>query len=172
MKTSNETKKNPGANGNLIWRTMEKLRENRQSITRKVLGELTGLPYTIVDDHTSRWIDNGRLRRISDGVYELPEAVGEPRSISVTVLPNGTHVVEMGDEELRGTVEEMDTLGRLLQGGAMRYVALGNQHQVGAVVTEAYVRNRQLSDRISDLERALRAAQAVRKQQGGDHVQS
>ncbi len=167
MTTAPVPKRDPRATGELIWRTMEKLRENRQAITRQTLQEVTGLSYTLVDDHVSRWIESGRLRRVLDGVYEFPEPFVEPRVVSVSVLSNGTHLIEMGDEQMRGTAEEMDTLGRLLQGGALRYVALGAQQQMGAVVTEATVRNRQLSDRISDLERALRAAKAERRLQGG-----
>lgn len=167
MTTEPVAKKDPGANGGLIWRTMEHLRDNRQVITRQTLKEATGLPYTIVDDHVSRWVESGRVRRVLSGVFELPPPYTEPRSVTVTVHPNGTHIVEMGDAELRGTGEEMDLLGRLLQGGAMRYVALGTQQQVGAVLTEATVRNRELADRIGELERELRAAKAERRQQGG-----
>jgi len=149
----NTTSTPPKATGQIIWDTMLALRENGQAITRQRLMELTGMKYTLVDDHTSRWIDDGRLRRVTDGVYELPEPTPEPRPVSVTDLHDGMTVIEVGDQELRVWPPEARAIGLRLVGNAMQFAQLQTQHDVGALLVQATVRNQALADRLSDLER-------------------
>lgn len=147
----------PKATGQIIWDTMLALRESGQAISRQRLMELTGLRYTLVDDHISRWIEEGRLRRVIDGVYELPEPTPEPRAVSVTDLHDGVTLIEVGDQELRLYAPEARALARQLGGYALQFAQLQTQHDMGALLAEATVRNRTLADRVSDLERELRA---------------
>lgn len=147
----------PKATGQIIWDTILALRENGQAISRQRLMELTGLRYTLVDDHISRWIEEGRLRRVVDGVYELPEPMPEPRGVSVTDLHNGQIMIECGDQVIHLWSAEIRALSRQLGGFALQLAQLQTQHDMGALLAEATVRNRAQSDRISDLERELRA---------------
>lgn len=147
----------PKATGQTIWDTILALRENGQAISRQRLMELTGLRYTIVDDHVSRWIEEGRLRRVVDGVYELPEPMPEPRASSVTDLHNNMVLIELGDQEIRAYLPEARALARQLGGFALQIAQLQTQQDVGALLAEATVRSRAQADRISDLERELRA---------------
>lgn len=142
--------------GQVIWDVIRELNQRGQSITRQRLKELTGLKYTIVDDHVSRWIEDGRLNRILDGVFEIPAPVPEPRAVSVTDLHNGTVVIELGDQELRAFLPEARALARQLGGYAAEIGQLQTKHDMAALLTEATVRNRALSNRISDLEREAR----------------
>lgn len=150
----------PKPTAQIIWDTILALRENGQAISRHRLMELTGLTYTKVDDHISRWIDEGRMRRVVDGVYELPEPMPEPRAVSVTDLHDGKTLIECGDEVMRLWPAEIRALGLRLVGSAMQFAQLQTQHDMGALLAEATVRNRALADRVSDLERAER----IRKQ--------
>ena len=50
--------------GQIIWDCIVSLREAGQAISRQRLMELTDFPYTKVDDHVSRWIEEGRMRRL------------------------------------------------------------------------------------------------------------
>lgn len=147
----------PKATGQIIWDTMLALREAGQAISRQRLMEMTGLRYTQVDDHVSRWIEEGRLRRVIDGVYELPEPMPEPRASSVTDLHNGMVLIELGDQELRAYIPEVRALARQLGGFALQFAQLQTQHDMAALLTEATVRNRALADRVSDQDRELRA---------------
>ena len=155
MSTTTTTK----ATGQIIWETILALRENGQAISRQRLMELTGLRYTLVDDHISRWIEEGRMRRVVDGVYELTEPMPEPRPVSVTDLHDGMTLIEVGDQELRVWQPEARVIGLRLVGNAMQFAQLQTQHDMSALLVEATVRNRALADRVSDLERELRNTQ-------------
>lgn len=148
----------PKETGQIIWDTMLALREAGQAISRQRLMELTGLRYTQVDDHVSRWIEIGRLRRVIDGVYEITDPMPEPRATSVTDLHDGMVLIEVGDNELRVYTPEARSLARQLGGFAMQFAQLQTQHDMSALLVEVTVRNRALADRVTDLERELRAA--------------
>ena len=147
---------NTNSTAQIIWDTIIDLRAAGQAISRTRLMELTGLVYTKVDDHVSRWIDEGRMRRVLDGVYEVVDPIPEPRAVSVTCLPDGMTLIEAGDQELRLWAREIRVLGQCLVGSAMQLGQLQTQHDVGALLVEATVRNRALSDRVADLEREQR----------------
>ena len=143
--------------GQVIWDCIVSLREAGQAISRQRLMELTDFPYTKVDDHVSRWIEEGRMRRLVDGVYEVVDPLPEPRAISVTDLHNNMVLIEIGDQELRLFTPEARALARQLGGFALQYAQLQTQNDVAALLVEATVRNRALADRISDMERAQAA---------------
>lgn len=153
MSTTTTTK----ATGQIIWETILALRENGQAISRQRLMELTSLRYTLVDDHISRWIEEGRMRRVVDGVYELTDPMPEPRAVSVTDLHNGQTMIECGDQVIHLWPTEIRALGLRLVGSAMQFAQLQTQHDMSALLVEATVRNRSLADRVSDLERELRS---------------
>lgn len=153
----NEPRTEAKRTAQIIWDTILALRENGQAISRQRIMELTGLRYTRVDDHVSRLIeDEGRLRRVVDGVYELVEPMPEPRAVSVTDLHNGQTMIECGDQVIHLWPTEIRALGLRLVGSAMQFSQLQTQHDMGALLAEATVRNRALADRVSDLERAER----------------
>lgn len=149
----------PKATGQIIWDTILALRENGQAISRQRIMEITGLRYTQVDDHVSRWIEDGRMRRVIDGVYEVVDPMPEPRAVSVTDLHNNMVLIEIGDQELRVYHPEARALARQLGGFALQFAQLQTQHDMSALLVEATVRNRALADRVSDLERELRNTQ-------------
>ncbi|WP_423459962.1 hypothetical protein [Ottowia sp. VDI28] len=147
----------PKATGQIIWDTMVGMREANQAISRNRLQEITGLKYTLIDDHVTRLIEEGRMRRVIDGVYELVDPMPEPRPVSVTHLPDGMTIIECGDGELRMWPPEVRKLGLAVVGNAMQFSQLQSQHDMAAMLTEATVRNRALADRLSDLEREYKA---------------
>lgn len=142
--------------GEVIWDTILALREAGQAISRQRLMEISNLKYTQVDDHVSRWIEEGRMRRVIDGVYELVEPTPEPRAVSVTDLHNGQTLIEVGDQELRLHTPEVRALARQLGGFALQLGQLQIQHDMGALVAEMTAQKRNLVDRISDLEREIK----------------
>lgn len=147
----------PKATGQIIWDTMLALREAGQAISRQRIMELAGLRYTQVDDHVGRWIEEGRLRRVVDGVYELVDPLPEPRAVSITDLHDGMVLIEVGDQELRLYTPETRALARQLGGFAQQLGLLQIQHDMGALLAEATARIRTQADRISDLDREVRA---------------
>lgn len=148
--------------GQIIWDTMVGLREANQAISRARLMEVTGMKYTLIDDHVSRWIEEGRLRRVVDGVYEIVDPVPEPRAVSVTYLHDGLTLIECGDQEMRLQEAEMRALGRLTVGNAMQFAQLQTQADMGAILAEVTVQKRALADRVSDLERQVKELTAIK----------
>ncbi|RUR65891.1 hypothetical protein EJP67_02330 [Variovorax guangxiensis] len=105
-------------NGALIYRTILDLAEANKVATRQVLMETLGLPYSIVDDHVKRMIEDGRLRRVMPGVFEPVLEAAEDRAISVTHLPGGGAKLEIGDLCADLTLRELRMLA-MASGGVL-----------------------------------------------------
>jgi hypothetical protein len=102
-----------------------------QAITRKTLQEVTGLTYHIVDDHVSRFVDeDGTLRRVVDGVFELVKGYDAPRPVSVTDLDDGQTIIEVGDQEMRLWPREVRKVAMRLAGEAQQLATMQLQHDV------------------------------------------
>ena len=155
MKSGCTVKTSPASTGQVIWDCILSLRDAGQAISRHRLMELTGFPYTRVDDHVSRWIEEGRMRRVVDGVYEVAPTLPEPRATSVTDLHDGLVVMECGDQEMRVYASEARALARQLGGFALQYAQQQTQSDMAALLVEATVRNRALADRVADMEREM-----------------
>lgn len=146
----------PTSTAQVVWDCILSLRDAGQAISRRRLMDLTDLPYTKIDDHVSRWIEEGRMRRVVDGVYEVAPTLPEPRATSVTDLHDGMVLIEAGDQELRLYTGEVRALARQLGGFALQYAQLQTQSDMAALLVEATVRTRALADRLNDMERELR----------------
>ena len=92
------------------------LREVDQIATRETVAELTGLKMAIVDDRLRALVDDGKLKRLLRGVYELVETWPEPRELSCTMLSTGWVKLELGDALLSLTPTEARRAARALGG--------------------------------------------------------
>lgn len=63
--------------GAAIYQAIVDLGESNKVATRQVLMETLGLPYSIIDDHVKRMIEDGRLRRVVHGVFEAVPPAAE-----------------------------------------------------------------------------------------------
>ena len=153
--------------GQIIWDTIQGLHQQGQVITRELLTELTGLKMSIVDDHVSRMIENGRLRRLRAGVFVPVAAMPEPRAVSTTDMPDGTVLLEIGDFVLHLWPREYRALAKRLVGDAVQYSNIQAGVDAGTLATELavdlMVMKREMAAKIQDLERqlAVRNAPAV-----------
>ena len=94
------------------------LRELDQIATRETVAELTGLKMGIVDDRLRALVDDGKLKRVLRGIYELVETWPEPRELSCTMLSTGWVKLELGDDLLKLTPTEARRAARALGGFA------------------------------------------------------
>jgi ribosomal protein S25 len=101
-----------------VFDAVRDLREVDQIATRETVAELTGLKMSVVDDRLRALVDDGKLKRLLRGIYELVEAFPEPRELSCTTLSNGWVKLELGDELLRLTPTEARRAARALGGFA------------------------------------------------------
>jgi hypothetical protein len=115
----------------IIWDAIQEMAALGQAITRKTLQEVTGLTYHIVDDHVSRFVDeDGTLRRVVDGVFELVKGYDAPRPVSVTDLDDGQTIIEVGDQEMRLWPREVRKVAMRLAGEAQQLATMQLQHDV------------------------------------------
>lgn len=94
------------------------LRELDQIATRETVADLTGLKMGIVDDRLRALVDDGKLKRLLRGIYELVEQWPEPRELSCTMLSTGWVKLELGDDLLKLTPTEARRAARALGGFA------------------------------------------------------
>ncbi|UIS65462.1 hypothetical protein [Acidovorax phage AP1] len=151
--------------GQIIWDTIQDLHQQGQVATRELLVELTGYKMTIIDDHVTRMIENGRLRRLRAGVYAPVAAMPEPRPVTLTELADGTSILEVGNVVLHLVPREMRVVGKLTYGAAMQYSNIQAGVEVGTLATELATEllatKREMAARQQDLEREIAALKAA-----------
>ena len=136
-----------------IFQAVRELRAMDQIATRETVAELTGLKLSVVDDRLRTLVDDGKLKRLLRGVYELVESFPEPRAISKTVLPSGAVVYDIGDEVLTLSPQEARVLAELSMGAAGTAVLINSTNQHLYLATE-------LAAKVEKLEREMRAYKA------------
>lgn len=136
-----------------IFQAVRELRAMDQIATRETVAELTGLKLSVVDDRLRNLVDDGRLKRLLRGVYELVESFPEPRAISKTVLPNGAVVYDIGDDVWTLSPQEARVLAELSMGAAGTAVLINSTNQHLYLATE-------LAAKVERLEREMKALKA------------
>ncbi|WP_155742561.1 hypothetical protein [Variovorax paradoxus] len=107
--------------GAAIYQAIVDLGESNKVATRQVLMELLGLPYSIIDDHVKRMIEDGRLRRVVHGVFEAVPPAAEDRAVSMTFVPGGGGKLEVGDACIDLTLRELRMVGLATAGVVMQF---------------------------------------------------
>ena len=148
-------------------------------ITRGNLQEATGLTLHIIDDHLSRMVDeDGTLRRVRPGVYELVLGVGRMPSIYFTETAEGATIIEVeGCGKL--VVEDQRVARKIaerLSGSYAQVLMLEHKYQFGMVsqdlMLELKAAKRELSQRLREAEEQcaqLRQQLAARVVQAPEH---
>lgn len=102
-----------------VFDAVRDLREADQIATRDTVADLTGLKMSIVDDRLRYLVDEGRLRRLIRGVYELTEVFPAPRICWAGIMQSGRVKLEIGnDVTLDLTPSEARAISRILGGYA------------------------------------------------------
>lgn len=101
-----------------IYQAVQELREQEQIATRITIAKLADLKQSIVDDNLRTLVDEGRLKRLLRGVYELVETYPPPRPMFFGILDRGFVKLEVGDDVLTLTPQEARRIARGLGGMA------------------------------------------------------
>ena len=152
-KTESTAASKPIPSTERIFHAVRELRAMDQIATRDTVAELTGLKMTVVDDRLRALVDDGKLKRLLRGVYELVESFPEPRAISKTVLPNGAVVYDIGDDVWTLSPQEARVLAELSMGAAGTAVLINSTNQHLFLATE-------LAAKVEKLEREIKALKA------------
>lgn len=140
-----------------VFDAVRDLRELDQIATRETVAELTGLKLSIVDDRLRALVDDGKLKRLLRGVYELVETFWEPRPIYCGILPNGTVKMEIGPEVLTLSPTEARRASRALGGFSEDARVIESTRQHLFMATE-------LAAKVEALTREVRALKAAQKE--------
>lgn len=111
--------------GQTIYNAIVDLCNINRAASRQTLSEVTGLKLTIIDDHVKRMCDDGKIRRVVNGVFE-PTNTREDRAVSVTWLANGECKLEVGDEVIELSQREARYVGSSLAGVALAFAQAGS----------------------------------------------
>ncbi|WP_313330463.1 hypothetical protein [Comamonas sp.] len=166
--TEKQTISQERTTGQIIFDTLQDLHQQGQVATRELLCDLTGFKMTIVDDHISRMIENGRVHRLRAGVFTLVAAMPEPRAISMTRMGDGTTILEIGECVVHIYPRERRELATMLVGDAVQYSNIQAGVEAGVLATELsadlLATKREMGNRIVDLEKQLAATRAQQRQ--------
>ena len=158
MQSENKTSK-PITSTDRIYDAVRELRSLDQIATRETVAELTGLKLSVVDDRLRTLVDDGKLKRLLRGVYELVETYPETRVISKTVLPGGYVKWDIGNEVLTLTPAEDRTMAQMSIGAAGQAVMIHSTNQHLYLATE-------LAAKVEAQGREIKALRAANKQSG------
>ena len=133
-----------------IYEAVRELRQLEQTATRESVADLTGLPLSIVDDRLRALVDDGKLKRLLRGIYDLVEHFAPPRPMSCSILTDGQVNFEIGDAVILFSPQEARSAARALAGFAEDARVIESTRQHLFLATE-------LAAKVKKLEIELRA---------------
>lgn len=131
----------------IIADAIAELYAQQQVVSRETLVLATGLKMTVIDDHVSRMVDDGKLRRVRAGVFVPVAPMPEPRPVSVTGTSDGMTIVELGDQVLKLWPREVRQLATFLAGHAVQFASIQAGHEIGVLSSEVMTRLKKLETR-------------------------
>lgn len=125
-----------------VFDAVRDLRAMDQIATRETVAELTSLKLSVVDDRLRALVDDGKLKRLLRGIYELVESYPPTRNISKTILDSGYTLIEISgrdgvpDVVLHLTPSEDRALSMLSVGAAGQAILINSTNQHLYLATE------------------------------------
>lgn len=131
------------------------LHAREQIVTREILADFTGRKLAIIDEAMRTLVNEERVARVQRGVYVPVIQHPEARLVSLTVLPDGTVKLEIGDDHmLTLTPREARSVGVTLGGYAAQAAFIEAGHQA-ALMASAF------NNQLNKLEGVMRQAVGV-----------
>ena len=155
MKKTNPAQK---SSAQVLLEVIQDMHAAEQVVTREVLfehGGLAGMTKTQIDDRLSYLETNGLIVRVQRGVFVPMNQHRPARPIYHAICPDGTHVLEIGDDhKLILTPREARNVGQIMAGAGQQFVAI----EIGHATTQAHA---QFATQMRDLRRSVGELQAV-----------
>lgn len=107
-----------------VYHAICDLHNKEQVVSRELLSEVTGLKMAEITKFTKLLVENGKIYRVTRGIFKPVECFEEPRVISITSVPNGMIILEIGDDVLHLQPQEARQIGAMLAGYGMEYSSL------------------------------------------------
>lgn len=131
-------------NKQLVLEAVEDLHRLEQIVTRETLANHLDMKLSIIDDRLKALVADERIMRVQRGVFVPVAQHPQARQISHTELPDGTVVLDIGDEVLHLTPREARTLGAMLGGRAMQAAQVDIGHAAAYANAELTARMRMM----------------------------
>jgi hypothetical protein len=141
-----------------IWHAAQELASVGRCFTRQRLAQLCGLAFSIIDDHVDRLIEDGMIRRIRHGVFEVVPQFESDGPISLTVLDDTRVKLEVGDVVLTLSPAGARTAAKMLAGWATELATLDSHAEIVAIVNHSDARSRRNERRVDAIERLPKTA--------------
>ena len=147
MSTATELKRPVGE---IIWETVVGLANDERSISRRVLRDVTGLSYELIDDHIKRLETAGKVIKAGKGLIEVVPIYPPERPQSFTAMPSGIVKWEIGDICVELTPPEMRRHAMMAMGFARQFEDIEDSNR-------ALIRSGELTEQIVDIRREVKA---------------
>lgn len=144
----------------IVLEAVRELHGLGQVATRETVQMMTGLKIGIVDDRLKHLAAEDLVRRAGRGLYVLVLKPDNARQISQTRLPDGTIVLDIGDDVMILTPTEARTLGSMLAGGAVQAAQIELGYQASVVNAELALKVRRLEQLVDAMRRELRISES------------
>lgn len=108
----------------LVYHAICDLHNKEQVASRELLSEVTGLKMAEITKFTKLLVEHGKIYRVTRGIFKPVEGFEGPRVISITSMPNGMVILEIGDDVLHLQPQEARQVGAMLAGFGMEYSSL------------------------------------------------
>jgi len=138
----------------LVQEAVEDLHRLEQTATREALSEYTGLKLSIIDDRVKSLQLDGLVVRVQRGIYEPVIQHPPARPISVTMLPDGTTVHDIGDDVMTFTPREQRMHSALTAGFGIQASQVEQGQQQARLVTE-------MANQIRDISKQMQQMQQI-----------
>ncbi|MFV3090169.1 type IV toxin-antitoxin system AbiEi family antitoxin domain-containing protein [Pseudomonas sp. GW6] len=139
------------SSADILLEVIQDMHAQEQIVTRETLAAnagLTDMTKTQIDDRLAYLENNGRIVRVQRGVYVPAEQHKPARHVSRSLLPDGTSVLEIGDQVLILSPREARMVGEAMAGAAQQFVAIEMGHQAAHA-------NKELSMQLKEMRRQV-----------------
>jgi hypothetical protein len=142
-----------------IYEAVRELRNLEQTATRESVAALTSLRLSIVDDRLRALVDDGKLKRLLRGIYEMVEQFAPPRPMSCSILTDGQVNFEIGDAVILFSPQEARSAARALAGFAEDARVIESTRQHLFLATELAAKVKKLEIELKALRQSCDARQ-------------
>jgi len=165
MKKLNATEK---SSAEILLEVIQDMHAQEQIVTRETLCSqkgLTTLTKTQIDDRLAYLENNGRIVRVQRGVYVPAEQHRPARNVYTSILPDGTTVLEVGEQKLVLSPREARMVGQAMAGSAQQFVAIQQGHEAAYANHGMSMQMREMRRQLSRVDDLLGKASARRSAQ-------
>ena len=145
--------------GPIIWETILQLENDGRLITRRNLREVTGLSYEQIDESIKRLEASDKVIKAGGGLIEVVPVYPPQRAQSLTRLPDGIAMWEIGDTVVHLTPPEARDTSMLFSGFARQFEELEINNKALLRTAELALEVKQLKREIAALKQPKNEAQ-------------